>query len=137
MFETAADNSSILSIDLGIMLGMFVVARLLDPSSMWDRILFGSTTGWMLVIYACGVGMTHFRHLHFRCKHLWQYFFFAFEALAISYTLMSIVILFRSIDRSAQADLAQHRMEARGVSRRSMFSFVPMTNRSRFWKRRF
>jgi len=32
MFETAADNSSILSIDLGLLLGLLVLSRLLDPS---------------------------------------------------------------------------------------------------------
>jgi hypothetical protein len=43
MFEAAADHSSILAIDLGIMLGMIVMVRLLDPSSMRARILLGST----------------------------------------------------------------------------------------------
>jgi cellulose synthase (UDP-forming) len=52
--------------------------------------------------------------LSFSVEHLWQYFFFAFEALAIVYTLMSIVILFRNIDRSGQADAAQNKMEREG-----------------------
>ena len=114
MFETAADNSSILSIDLGIMLGMFVLARLLDPSSMRDRILFGSTVGTLLVIYSVWRWHDTLPPFAFSVQALWQYFFFGFEALAISYTLMSIVILLRSIDRSGQADLAQHRMEVAG-----------------------
>jgi len=113
MFETAADNSSILSIDLGIMLGLAVVARLLDPSSMWHRILFGSTTAGMLVIYALWRWHDTLPEFAFSVQTFWQYFFFAFEALAISYTLMSIVILFRNVDRSAQADFALHQMEAK------------------------
>jgi cellulose synthase (UDP-forming) len=114
MFETAADNSSIVSIDVGIMLGLMVLARLLDPSVMRDRILFGSTAGTLLAIYAVWRWHDTLPAFAFSVQAGWQYLFFAFEALAISYTLMSIVILFRSIDRSAQADLAQHRMEAGG-----------------------
>lgn len=114
MFETAADNSSILSIDLGIMVGLFVLARMLDPSLMRDRILFGTTAGTLLVIYALWRWHDTLPTFAFSAQALWQYFFFAFEALAISYTLMSIVILFRSINRSEQADIAQHRMEAAG-----------------------
>src|SRR5258708_5530558 len=45
---------------------------------------------------------------------LWEYFFFALEALAIVYQLMSIVILCRNIDRTGQADAAQSRMEREG-----------------------
>jgi cellulose synthase (UDP-forming) len=115
MFETAVDHSSILSIDLGIMLGMVVMARLLDPSSMRDRILFGSTVGTLLVIYSMWRWHDTLPTFAFSAEPLWQYLFFGFEALAISYTLMSIVILFRSIDRSEQADLAQHQMELAGA----------------------
>ena len=43
MFESAADNSSILSIDVGLLLGLLVMRRLLDPLQARDRILFGST----------------------------------------------------------------------------------------------
>ncbi|GAC1330610.1 MAG: cellulose synthase catalytic subunit [Bradyrhizobium sp.] len=114
MFETAADSSSILSIDLGIMLGLLVLARLLNPAVMRDRVLFGSTAGALLVVYAVWRWHDTLPAFAFSVQAGWQYFFFAFEALAISYTLMSIVILFRSIDRSAQADLAQHQMEAGG-----------------------
>jgi cellulose synthase (UDP-forming) len=112
MFESAADNSSILSIDLGLLIGLLVLRRLLDPLLTRDRILFGSTTGSLLIMY--GVWRWHdtLSPFEFSTQNLWQYFFFAFEALAIVYTMMSIVILFRSIDRSAQADVAQNRMEA-------------------------
>jgi cellulose synthase (UDP-forming) len=137
MFETAADNSSILSIDLGIMLGLLVLARLLDPTVMRDRILFGLTTGALLVLYALWRWHDTLPAFAFSVQAGWQYFFFALEALAISYTLMSIVILVRSIDRSAQADIAQSRMEAGGDFRPSMFSSAPMTSRWKFWKHPF
>src|ERR1700704_6421961 len=114
IFESAADNSSILSIDLGLLIGLLVMGRLLDPLLARDRILFGSTAGSLLVIYALWRWHDTLSTFAFSVQTLWEYFFFAFEALAIVYTLMSIVILFRNIDRSGQADAAQNRMEREG-----------------------
>jgi cellulose synthase (UDP-forming) len=114
MFESAADNSSILSIDLGLLIGLLVLQRLLDPLLTRDRILFGLTTGSLLIMYALWRWHDTLPTFAFSVQNFWQYFFFAFEALAIVYTLMSIVILFRSIDRSGQADDAQKKMERKG-----------------------
>jgi len=114
MFETAADNSSILSIDLGLLIGLLVLKRLLDPSLIRDRVLFGCTAGALLTVYALWRWHDTLPSFSFSMQTLWQYFFFALEALAIVYTMMSIVILFRSIDRSGQADAAQDRMEREG-----------------------
>jgi cellulose synthase (UDP-forming) len=114
MFETAADNSSVLSIDLGLLIGLLVLRRLLDPSLTRDRILFGSTACSLLIMYALWRWHDTLPAFAFSMKNLWQYFFFAFEAIAIVYTMMSIVILFRNLDRSGQADAAQSRMEREG-----------------------
>ena len=114
MFESAADNSSILSIDLGLLLGLLVMGRLLDPLQARDRILFGSTAGSLLMMYALWRWHDTLPTFTSSVQALWEYFFFAFEAIAIAYTMMSIVILFRSIDRSGQADAAQNRMEREG-----------------------
>jgi cellulose synthase (UDP-forming) len=114
MFESAADNSSILSIDLGLLIGLLVMGRLLDPLVARDRILFGSTAGSLLMIYALWRWHDTLPPFAFSVQNLWEYFFFAFEALAIVYTMMSIVILFRNIDRSGQADAAQNSMERAG-----------------------
>jgi cellulose synthase (UDP-forming) len=111
MFESAADNSSILSIDLGLLIGLLVMGRLLDPLLARDRILFGSTAGSLLMIYALWRWHDTLPTFAFTAQNLWEYFFLAFEALAILYTMMSIVILFRNIDRSGQADAAQDKME--------------------------
>jgi cellulose synthase (UDP-forming) len=114
MFETAADNSSILSIDLGLLIGLLVLRWLLDPSLTRDRILFGSTAGSLLMVYALWRWHDTLPAFSFSVQTLWEYFFFAFESLAIAYTMMSIVILFRNIDRSGQADAAQDRLEREG-----------------------
>src|ERR1700716_464294 len=114
MLESAADNSSILSIDLGLLIGLLVMGRLLDPLQARDRILFGSTAGALLMMYALWRWHDTLPTFAFSMQILWEYFFFALEALAIVYTLMSIVILCRNIDRSGQADAAQSRMEREG-----------------------
>ena len=114
MFESAADNSSILSIDLGLLIGLLVLRRLLDPLLTRDRILFGLTTGSLLIMYSLWRWHDTLPTFAFSVQNLWQYFFFAFEALAIVYTFMSIVILFRNIDRSGQADDAQKGMQREG-----------------------
>jgi cellulose synthase (UDP-forming) len=114
MFESATDNSSILSIDLGLLIGLLVLRRSLDPLHARDRILFGLTTGSFMVLYAVWRWHDTVPAFEFSLQNLWQHFFFALEALAIVYTLMSIVILFRNIDRSAQASVAQNRMQAEG-----------------------
>ena len=79
MFETAADNSSILSIDLGLLIGLLVLKRLLDPQLARDRILFGSTTGALLIIYVAWRWHDTVPAFAFSAQNLWQYFFFAFE----------------------------------------------------------
>ncbi|MGY8633854.1 glycosyltransferase [Bradyrhizobium sp. 14AA] len=114
MFEAAADISSILSIDIGLLIGLLVLTRLLDPARSGDRMLFGTAAGALLVTYALWRWHDTLPALSFTMQAWWQYLFFAFEALAIAYTLMSIIILFRSIDRSGQADAAQQRMEQTG-----------------------
>jgi cellulose synthase (UDP-forming) len=114
MFESATDNSSILSIDLGLLIGLLVLRRLLDPLHARDRILFGLTTGSFMVLYAVWRWHDTVPAFEFSLQNLWQHFFFALEALAVVYTLMSIVILFRNIDRSAQANVAQNGMQAEG-----------------------
>lgn len=114
MFETAADASSILSIDIGLLIGLLVLTGLLDPARSGDRILFGTAAGSLLVTYALWRWHDTLPALSISLQAAWQYLFFAFEALAIVYTLMSIIILSRSIDRSRQADEAQRRMERTG-----------------------
>src|ERR1700736_2204460 len=114
MFETAADISSILSIDVGILIALATLSRLLDPSSARDLVLVGATTGFLLSVYPLWRWHDTLAPFTFSPATIWQYCFFAFETLAIVYTLMSIVILCRSIDRSSQADDAQDEMEIEG-----------------------
>jgi cellulose synthase (UDP-forming) len=78
MFESAADNYSILSIDLGLLIGLLVMGRLLDPLLARDRILFGSTAGALLMIYALWRWHDTLPTFAFSVQNLWEYLFFAF-----------------------------------------------------------
>jgi cellulose synthase (UDP-forming) len=112
MFPTASDNASVVTIDLGILLGLLVMARLLNPGRACDRVLFGLTTAAFLVIYALWRVCDTLPAFALTAQSLWPRLFIAFELIAILYTLMSILILFRSADRTAQADAAQFRLAA-------------------------
>jgi cellulose synthase (UDP-forming) len=112
MFPTATDDLSILTIDIGILLGLLVMARSLDPLRARDRILFGATTAAFLVLYVLWRWNDTLPPFELSAQSLWPRLFIAFELLAILYTLMSIVILFRSTDRTAQADTAQQLFSA-------------------------
>lgn len=113
MFPTAGDDLSILTIDIGILLGLLVMAQLLDPLRARDRVLFGITAAAFLILYVLWRWNDTLPPFAFSAQSLWPRLFIAFESLAILYTLMSIVILFHSTDRSAQADAAQRVLSAR------------------------
>ena len=112
MFPAAGDDLSLLTINIGIFLGLLVMARLLDPSRARDRVLFGATTAAFLVLYALWRWNDTLPPFAPTAQSLWPRLFIAFERVAILYTLMSIVILFRNVDRSAQADAAQRALAA-------------------------
>jgi cellulose synthase (UDP-forming) len=115
MLESAADNTSILMIDVGLWVGLLVCARLLNPSRALDRMIFGATAGSLLVIYIFWRWHDTLPRLAMSPESLWPYLFFTLEFIAVVYTLMSIVILFRSIDRSGQADRAEREMRVRNA----------------------
>jgi cellulose synthase (UDP-forming) len=112
MFPSAPDDLSILTIDIGILLGLLVIARLLDPLCARDRVLFGATSAAFLVLYALWRWNDTLPPFELSAQSLWPRLFISFESLAILYTLISIVILFRSSDRTAQADAAEQLLSA-------------------------
>lgn len=115
MFPTAGDNGSIMTIDVGIIVGLLVMARLLTPERAWDRVMFGSTTAVFLLVYAAWRWHDTLPPLSLSAQSVWSRLFISFEFIAILYTLISIIILFRSIDRSAQAEIAQCRLATSNI----------------------
>ncbi|MGY3451915.1 glycosyltransferase family 2 protein [Bradyrhizobium sp. USDA 4353] len=114
MFPTASNAPSVLSTDLGVLLGLLVMARLLDPIRLRDRLLFGATAASFLLIYTLWRWNDTLPPLDLTLQALWPRLFITLEIIAISYTLMSILILSRSVDRSGQADAAQRALAERG-----------------------
>lgn len=115
MFEAPQDALAVLTTDLGILIGLLVMAGLLDRTSAAARILFGATTAVFILCYAAWRWHDTLPRLEPGLDKLWPYLFFAFEAVAILYTLMSIVILFRFKDRSAEADREEARLTTSGA----------------------
>jgi len=114
MFQSSGDGWSTLALDLSVMLALYGLSRLLHPGRALDRFVFGGLTATLLVIYALWRWNETLPHFEAAAGPLWSYLFFTFETIAIVYTLMSIVILFRAKDRSAQADAAEARLTATG-----------------------
>ena len=77
--------------------------------------IFGTTAGSLLVIYIFWRWHDTLPRLSMAAESLWPHLFFTLEFIAVVYTLMSIVILFRSVDRSGQADRAEREMRVGGA----------------------
>jgi cellulose synthase (UDP-forming) len=107
MFPTASGDAPVLTLDIGILIGLLAMAYLLDPSRSRDRLLFGMTTAAFLITYALWRWNDTLPTFEFSAQALWSRLFIAFESIALLYTLMSIIILVRSVDRSGFADRAQ------------------------------
>ena len=114
MFASPADVASVLVLDVGIMLGLYALARLLVPERGFDRALFGGLTAALIMTYAAWRWHDTLPRLEPTLESLWPYLFFTFEAVAITYTLLSIVILLRRSDRTADADRAEARLSKAG-----------------------
>lgn len=115
MFEAPQDVLSVLTIDSGILISLLLMASLLDRTSAPARVLFGLTTAVFILCYAAWRWHDTLPRLEPEPDKLWPYLFFAFEMVAILYTLMSIVILFRFKDRSAEADREETRLSESGA----------------------
>ncbi|HEX8418194.1 MAG TPA: cellulose synthase catalytic subunit, partial [Methylobacterium sp.] len=114
MYNTSGDPPTVLALNLAVLLTFYVLCNLLRPDRAVDRILFGGLTGLLLLNYGSWRWFDTLPPFEIAAGPLWSYLFFALEAVALTYTLMSIVILFRAKDRSAEADVAQDRHEAAG-----------------------
>ena len=115
MFPVPSGDATALTMDIGIMLGLLVMARLLNPAQTLDRALFGTTTAALLLVYAAWRWHDTLPGFALTAESLWPRLFISFEFIAILYTLISIVILFRSIDRKAQADAAEVELAKSGI----------------------
>ncbi|EAU39677.1 beta 1,3 glucan synthase catalytic subunit [Fulvimarina pelagi HTCC2506] len=114
MFTVPGDATSILLSDLGIVLVVVALAKLLHPERTPDRALLGAITLLSILIYAFWRTLDTLPPFDWSVASLWPRVFYGFEMLAILYSSASILILMRTSDRSRLADAAQARLEASG-----------------------
>jgi cellulose synthase (UDP-forming) len=107
MFESPADAASVLLIDLAVLVALLIMARLLKADRATDRALFGLMTGLLIVTYGAWRWHDTLPRLEPTAASLWPYLFFTFEVIAMTYTLMSVIILLRRRDNGADADAAE------------------------------
>lgn len=112
MFTTPADVTAVLLRDLGIVIGLLALAGLMRPDRFFDRMVFGSLTAGLVVTYGAWRWHDTIPRVEFTAESLWPWIYFAFEAIAICYTLLSIVILLRHADRTPEASAAEASLSA-------------------------
>ncbi len=114
MFSSPADLASVLLFDTGVLLALLLMAKLLSRQSFMSRLLFGLSAASIIATYAAWRWHDTLPPFEWSISSLWPHVFFVFEGIAIVYTLLSIAILLRWIDRSAEADRGEHRLTTSG-----------------------
>ena len=114
MFSSPADLASVLVFDGGALLALLLMAFLLSRDSFMARLIFGLCAGGFIAAYAAWRWRETIPPFEWTVSSLWPHVFFFFEAIAIAYTLLSIIILLRWINRSGEADVAERRLTASG-----------------------
>lgn len=114
VFPSPPDLASALQLDLGVFLAFILLAALLSRDSLFGRLIFGGTTAAIILVYLAWRYSDTLPPFEWSAGALWPRVFFSFETCAIAYTLLSIAILLRWRDRSAEADRQQQRLQAKG-----------------------
>ena len=114
MFDASPDVATIVAMDLGVLLATIAMGSALDPARTIDRWIYGGLTATLICSYFSWRWADTLPPFEHSFGGLWQRIYMLFEAVAILYTLMSIVILLRYADHSAEADVAETALEASG-----------------------
>jgi cellulose synthase (UDP-forming) len=115
MFGASPDVATIVALDLGVLLAAIALASALNPARTIDRWIFGGLTAVLICSYFSWRLTDTLPSFELSFGGLWQRLYLLFEAVAILYTLMSIVILLRYADHSGEADVAEAALEAEGA----------------------
>lgn len=107
MFDLFLENRMLLLINAGVLLMVVMLTWMGHRQRAADRILFGGLTAMLLLVYLvwrAGQTLPEFR-MDF--PSMWSHVFFGFEILTLAYTLISIVVMSRTTNYSAQADAGE------------------------------
>jgi cellulose synthase (UDP-forming) len=107
LFPSPQDFSSALVFDAGTLITLLVLAGLLSRDALAARLIFGGVAAAIILTYAAWRWYDTMPPFEWTIASVWPHVYFGFEATAIGYTLLSIMILLRWIDRSAEADKAE------------------------------
>lgn len=110
----ALDSLQLWQLNLGT-LAMVVLFACLTHRDQWGaRAAFGIMTGLLLINYVIWRVQETLPDSHSGFASLWSYAFLFFEMLAITYTLVSIVVMLMRSDHTNRADLGEARLRAAG-----------------------
>lgn len=110
MFSSPADLTRVLQFDAGVLAILLLLTKLMSRDTLFGRIVLGGSAALIIATYAAWRWVETLPPIEWSAMALWSYLFFAFEACAIVYTLLSIAILIRHTDRSGEADAGELRM---------------------------
>ena len=110
----ALDPLQLWQLNLGT-LAMVVLFACLTHRDQWGaRAAFGIMTGLLLINYVIWRVQETLPDIHSGFASLWSYAFLFFEMLAITYTLVSIVVMLMRSDHTNRADLGEERLRDAG-----------------------
>ncbi|HLH11584.1 MAG TPA: glycosyltransferase [Methylovirgula sp.] len=115
MFDSAPDVATAVWTNLGLVVGALILAGALDRRHLADRALFGFTCAALLVAYALWRWHDTLPAFEPTAESWWAHLFFGCEMVAVTQTLLAILILLRHRDRTGQADAAERALEASGA----------------------
>jgi cellulose synthase (UDP-forming) len=110
-FSVQGSAQGLVTTDLGVLLILLSMAALLNPQRGWDRVVMACVTGFLILAYVAWRTSATLPTLEMTAASVWAYAFYAFEMLAITYSLASMVILCRVVDRTDQVEAGERLLE--------------------------
>lgn len=110
----ALDSLQLWQLNLGTLAMVLLFASLTHRDQWPARAVFGIMTGLLLINYVVWRVRETLPDIHSGFATLWSYTFLFFELLAITYTLVSIVVMLMRSDHTATADAGENRLRSAG-----------------------
>ncbi|TAL53160.1 glycosyltransferase family 2 protein [Pandoraea sp.] len=113
MYQLYFDNQTLLDINFGTLLFVMLLGLLGERRRTADRVLYGSVAALLLGNYLVWRATQTLPDFSLSFPSMWAYVFFGFEAITVTYTLLSALILVRTSNYTPQADRAEAALRRR------------------------